>query len=341
MSLGAIERENRQYRRGLVLGFTLAEIITLIIFCLLLALASRIIKEQRRIADLAALTREQQVQIDLMKEKIQALVGKDKPIDDLFRELVLLRQKSQQVDLLRQQVAELREKADQLRMLEKALAEELPPDASPQEKIDQIIQDAALAAALRDALRAAGYDKPTPQQLREVTEALRQIIADNLKAGGNIPPAEAIRRAMMGRDTLAKENATLKAQVNNLEEALRRVGPGTELPPCWRDEKTGRPEYIFDVALTSTGMIVRDRALPHRAKEQAELPIRLTFGQEIATDRFLAEALPLYNWSVERKCRFFVRAFDLTGPGEKKEYKANMRRLEMRFYKLEVLNESF
>jgi len=111
------------------------------------------------------------------------------------------------------------------------------------------------------------------------------------------------------------------------------------MPSCWADAETGRVEYIFDVALTSHGLIVRDRALPHRAEERARLPIAIDFGRELAPATFLSQAYPLYQWSVEHECRFFVRAFDLTAPSEKATYKHHLRILGQRFYLYEVLDE--
>lgn len=341
MASTGIDRQRSAYRRGLVLGFTLAEIITLIIFCLLLALTARLLQERRIAETLRQENAAQLVELSLMREKLQQFAASKTPLDDLFRELVLLREKAAELDRLKAEAAALAEKARQWERVEQALAGRLPPGASAEAIARQLALDARLGAALRAALREAGFPHPTPEQLDAVAAAIEEALGSTLADADGLPPAEAVRAALAGRTALATENATLKRQLGNLEEALRRVGPGTEMPPCWRDEKTGRPEYIFDVALTPSGMIVRDRALPHRAAEQAQLPIAMTFLRAVPWQQFLEEALPLFQWSVENKCRFFVRAFDLTAPNEKTEYKAMMRRLEMRFYKLELLDERF
>ena len=40
--------EDQQYRRGSIFGFTVAEVILLLLFCLLMALAHRLIKIQKK-----------------------------------------------------------------------------------------------------------------------------------------------------------------------------------------------------------------------------------------------------------------------------------------------------
>ncbi|KPF82726.1 hypothetical protein IP70_19900 [alpha proteobacterium AAP38] len=343
MAYGSIDRQQVEYRRGLILGFTLAEIITLIIFCLLLALAARSLKERQVVQALRDEARAQVAELAVMKEKLHAFVGAKAPLDDLFKEIALLRQKSAEAEALKAQLAEVKPKAEQWDRMAAALQSRLPSGASPDAAADQLIQEAQLAAAIRNAMEEGGIKDPTPAQMAEAAKAVEDALKSALDASKpGSTPAEAIRQALAGREAMRTDNEKLRRQVGNLEEALRRVGPGTEMPPCWREEKTGRPEFIFDVALTTTGMVVRDRALPHRARDQAKLPIQaMTFNTEIPAARFQAEALALYNWSVENKCRFFVRAFDVTAPSQKKEYKIIMRLLETRFYKKEILDEAF
>ena len=87
---------------------------------------------------------------------------------------------------------------------------------------------------------------------------------------------------------------------------------------------------------------MRDRELPNRARERAELPLaHFSLGDELTPNRFLTMTEALFRWSVDHDCRFVVRAFDSTGSAEKAIYKRHMRVLEQRFYKYEELNENF
>ena len=55
-------------------------------------------------------------------------------------------------------------------------------------------------------------------------------------------------------------------------------------------------------------MTYTDNAIPHRAEEQARLPISdIRFGQELNTGDFTAQTRSLYDWSDKEKSRFYVR----------------------------------
>jgi hypothetical protein len=122
-----------------------------------------------------------------------------------------------------------------------------------------------------------------------------------------------------------------------MQDLIRASGKGTQFPPCWADEVTGKPEYIFDVSITSAGIVIRDNAIPHRAAEEAQLPIKgIDFGRTLSAASFTAETRPLLDWSSRQDpvCRFFVRLYDLTGPAEKTTFKNGLRTVEGHFYKL-------
>ena len=123
-------------------------------------------------------------------------------------------------------------------------------------------------------------------------------------------------------------------------------GPPRHLPSTrpkrWAGTRPGKPEYIFDVALTTYGLIIRDRKLPHRKDEQSKLPLdRITFERELTRAQFRAAAKPLYDWSVAHECRFFVRVFDKTADTAKTIYKRHLRYVGERFYPYEELDEQF
>lgn len=111
------------------------------------------------------------------------------------------------------------------------------------------------------------------------------------------------------------------------------------MPACWPSSQPGRPEYIFNVALTSTGLIVHDNALPDRVADQKLLPLNgMMFGKKIGDDEFADRTDPLYQWSVKHGCRFFVHVFEQTKPDEKDIYKARLRAVGEHFYYYEMTN---
>ena len=113
------------------------------------------------------------------------------------------------------------------------------------------------------------------------------------------------------------------------------------MPSCWFDA-SGLTEFVCDVGLGEAGFLLRSTNLPHRVEDRAALPL-----DEIPTDswldpnQFLSATRRLFEWSVEKQCRFFVRAFDLTRPQEKELYKARLRTIEHHFYKLLVSGDRF
>src|SRR5271156_902004 len=100
---GQILQQRSSYRQGLVLGLTMAEIMLLLVFCLLIAMATFLKREEtRRVAaeqqleqQLLQNDREREVVATLEKsaalaEKFQSLSGLSDPkaIDQYWRELV-------------------------------------------------------------------------------------------------------------------------------------------------------------------------------------------------------------------------------------------------------------
>lgn len=134
-------REDRFYRRGLVLGLTMAETVILVLFTLLLLLGLFIERKNREIE---RLTRENST----LQEQ-QVLLGGVNKIDDLFQELKLLRAENAQ---LRRNVAALTQEKE-------AMEEDLEAEARA-------------ARELRALLAESGFDARDPDKLRaQITEA--------------------------------------------------------------------------------------------------------------------------------------------------------------------------
>ena len=316
MTAPTILQEERSYRRGLVLGFTLAEIVVLVIFLLLLALATLLARKEQELLELAQELERAETRaaanvhaLAELERVVDAVGGRD-AFDDDFKVLV---ESLQAIDLLKAERRALEERIAKLLETEQMLAEEA---LGSEQAREEFIADAKAGRMLREA--------------RAATASL-----------ADVPPAEVVALALQA-DAHARELANLTGQVQNLRNRLAAGGRGTEYPPCWAEPETGRIEYIFDVALSAEGVVVRERDLPHRVNDRKELPLeRITTGHLIDVTTFLAQFEPLYTWSVQHECRFFVRAFDQTGPTEKEIYKRQMRVLESRFYKYEVLDARF
>ena len=156
---GQIHQQRSSYRRGLVLGLTMAEIMILLVFCLLIAMATFLKREEtRRIAAEQELKEERllsertrEIVNSLSKsaavaEKVQSLSGLSDPqaIEKYWRELV----DSRSV------VAEI-EKSLPIKELREGLAKVAALRANGVD-VEKAIRDAEMIAAINRAMAKPG-----------------------------------------------------------------------------------------------------------------------------------------------------------------------------------------
>lgn len=326
--MSRVQEEDQSYRRGLLLGLTMAEIVVLVIFILLLVLGAVFERLSREAEDMRLHI------LDLER----ANDSRARIIRDLGNDPEAFKRALAAADELHDQLAIVAREADHLKEQVQQM-EAARPKGMEERPLPEIFRELVF---LRDAIEEAGIE-PTPTALEHaLTQA--QVAKEVLKA---IPDGDALllvaenKRLTEKAEVLAREKQNLQNQIANLRLQVSAGGRGLDHPPCWATPG-GKAEYIFNVALTSNGLIVQKRDLPHRSVELAELPIpEIKFGREVTPSAFLSSTRPLYNWSVEHKCRFVVRAFDTTSSAEKPLYKRHMRVLEQHFYKYEDLSGVF
>ena len=388
------------YRRGLVLGLTMAEIAILIIFVLLLALGY-LLRDQlntlepkaqnyERISSAAnsndpdiiikqilytgnlesrlAIAKKQLLEfreIEKLVEINDAGTNSKQTLPEFVRELVLTRD-----ELVRQGITPttnaVRRKLDSLKALNENLESMLRQNAnnhsdeiqSQTEEIEKLKEKVSGQAREMEAISElldetietkrqleSSVDQSNAELIQE-NKNLR-LANENLKRESFRQKSNLMRSLTMLDDKLREEkntNENLRESLAGLQRQEQSDGRGRDHPPCWSIVVDGksRAEYIFDMALTHRGLIIRDRVLPHRESDRTVLPLaEIEFGSELPPAKFIKVTNPLFRWSVERECRFYVRVFDKTGPTDKVQYKYHMQSLEQHFYKFEELNESF
>lgn len=302
------QHENALYRRGIVLGLTMAEVVILIIFCLLLLLANIIGKKNDEIKDLKVEILQKEKQLVILNEnpnlatdlqKLYRVLDTDS-FDDAFKELILIQEKNKSL------VAEL-----------KGLQEKM----KDMQEFEEVLRENDLAV----------------DQAVNIVKSVQKIKENSPDF---LPDQEAIRELPKKIARLEAEITTKHNRMAYLQNKLERVGKGTEKPACWATP-LGRSEYIFDMALTSNGIIIHNNDLPHRAIEQAELPLdSIGFSKELNNQRFRVDTQALYDWSNKNECRFFVKIFDQTEQNEKSIYKKRLRIVGEHFYYFEPTNEN-
>lgn len=299
---GVIDRGNTAYRRGMILGLTMAEIVLLLIFSLLLTLATMFALKQKEL-------KETEIELARLQKVVNEMSKND--FAKIAAELVRLRDEQDAIRKILERfesAAPLPEKIEQL--IEKA---------SRHDKFEKLIKDVGLSGS--------------PEKLAE--ELDRLIKADEETRALRERNGRLIRQNEM----LSQKIDQMEGQLSNQQRMLERAGKGTEMPACWADKITGKPKYMYNVGLTNQGLIVRKSEYPPWASSR-ELPVdKVVLNQELSPGSFLRVTSPILEWSKKNECRFFVRSFDLTGSTEKRLYKTHMRYLETSFYQYEVLDD--
>jgi hypothetical protein len=305
------EAGNRLYRRGVILGWTMAEVFLLIVFAMLFAFAALMVRNEdaeKRAAKTAEdrgrlqkLLEQSQKQRSALVEKNLALEknipARDK-FDDLFHELVLARNRIAELEAERRALTASPQLLDEV---QRDLAR--MPGATPVDKLRTLAERAQRADDLAGALARSHLTLGDAEKLAEKNTQLQRALDSS------------------------------SGQTKNLELKLAKFSGGVDKKPCWADAN-GKTQFIFSVALTSAGINIRDNHVPGRDDDEKALPLRnVTFGQDISDESFDSETQALFDWSEDHDCRFSVRVFDFTGHDEKELYKRRLQTVEGHFYK--------
>lgn len=291
-----MSEQKRAFPQGLVLGLTMAETAILIIFVLLLALTVLLGRE----TDRRQAVEQELEQLEQLREIQLTLKQRDISVAEIS-ELI----ETATID---------QTDAEHWRELVRSLNDSVP-DPSPEAIISQLDDARSVCDELSQLLEDDNGETVSTHRLEELVrnnQRWRDLV-DNV---GEDPEAELER---------------LNARIAELKSKLG--GTGTDHPSCWYDEDS-TVAYLFDVALTDEGFLLQPAHAPDHHEKRESLPLEdVAIGKNINPNQFLIQTRPVFQWSVDKGCRFFVRAFDLTAPEQKELYKTRMRTLESRFYK--------
>jgi hypothetical protein len=329
--------EERSYRRGLILGLTMAEIMILILFALLLIWMAGLREREKTQIQLVSAAEDNR----RLKEELQRIAGSPDAanrFDDLFRELQLAKVEAKELE---SKIASLEESS---RILNEIAAQDSSSSKDPSKALARIRQELQIAHRVLSQLKKSQTTNTavSDDEIRTAVESVTKAQQSLEKQG--IDPSNAGR--MISEATTAAQEAstrlkTLEGRLQNAQQRLSALGRGTEMPACWADPTTGKPEYIFDISLQSSTIRIHDNALPNRAQEQAKLPLQsITFETDLKLNDFRTRTTGLFVWSEKEGCRFFVRVFDHTAAHEKAQYKVVLRTVQEHFYTYEDLNGS-
>lgn len=282
---------DRDYRRGVILGLTLAEIMLLLVFLLLLAAGTILTRAQevaaRQAARVAELT-------STLAPVMDALSRNGVRAEDIDQLSALLR-RGQDADTLRKQADEMRS----------ALLQAQRDSASSRALLDQTQTD---LAAVRRELAAAKADQSKLAELTAKADALDRIS----KTLEGLPGSAG-----------ARPEQVLANTVGQWREAVARLKalPGGGKPVCWA-RPNGDPESMFIVELRDDGYRVRDPAPRPRPDDPAWAAAERLPRDALIDPRDINAVMSgVIAEANRRQCRFAVTVRDSTGPSNKAQYK--------------------
>jgi flagellar motor protein MotB len=193
---GEIVQQRSSYRQGLVLGLTMAEIMLLLVFCLLIAMASFLKTEQNKLADVKQQLEQQQAQNErdheavtalyqnaALVEKLQNLSGSTDPkeIDQYWRELVDSRSAMAELDKNGVSIKELR---DRIADIEKLRSNGID--------LDKALRDADVVGAINRAMTKPGQP---PASTLAILDAIERGNTGSGPSGHQWPPIISLSEA--------------------------------------------------------------------------------------------------------------------------------------------------
>jgi len=232
--------ESSHYRRGQVFGFTIAEILTLLLFVLLLALMTKIVninKEKAKALDKADIT---QKSYDTLIKNLYKDIGK--------KDVFIIKE-----ELIKQQ-NQLKEDKLRFKELERILlasGEEIFEAKNDGEKIKKMRE----ALSLGGAMNEAGFNKDTSVEEIETLANLQKALND--PKNEDKPLLELLQKELEKQKIVDKnKTAYTDARIKNL------AGGDNALVPCWVDSgeydlaRRGMPISLYTFHVEKNGFRV-------------------------------------------------------------------------------------
>jgi hypothetical protein len=297
-------RDDRQFRRGVVLGLTMAEALLLLIFLLMLILAIKLNGQSAKIVKLEQDKTAAQTSLAAMQPVIEKLSQKQK--FDITQDYVRVKQ---QLDLANARLKDAELSVDLITQAQAVL-----PDMKPEEAAKALLNEAAIGRQALDAAKKIAPDLPPEQAVQALLDAA--LIGKAVGKGGD--PEQLLASAASCHSDLQ----SCKNQAVYLNGKLNAKSGGFGLPPCWVDQG-GKIQYIFDASLQDDGIEIEDKGVAGREADQAKLPLgRVHFDRLMDRGTFEDAFQPLLNWSNDHGCRFYVRLYDDMKTADRSEYKS-------------------
>jgi hypothetical protein len=292
---------DRDYRRGVILGLTLAEILLLLVFLLLLAVSALFARVQDEAAREVARQAEMQSRL---RPLIDALDQLGYPVSDADNLAVLIR-KGKEASAISNQLDEARS----------ALVAVETRSRQTQEALDQAQRD---LSAARSEIAEFATTVSKAQDYDKMVSMLQTLPGSS----GERPEQELANRLGQYRQAM--------------QELARLKGNGSGLPFCWVTP-TGQPIFMLQFELRDDGFLVHEEQPRPRPDDPiwtllANLP-REAFFRE---DDLASLVAPLVSDANKRRCRYAVDVVDRTSATNKAGYRHLNYILDLDFARREL-----
>ena len=315
----------RQYRRGVVLGLSLAELFTVLVFLLMLVLGTYALLQGETLDQKESLIGDQR---DVLVEVLGQEGGAIEP--GLPEELSIGEEASGLTE------KETNGPSDKLGQPQKPPTRQVSADEAKrlQEALDALTRTAAEMQK-----RIEELEDPARETVIEELEAkVEELQRTNEVLSRSSVTTPEFHEALERVSELSAQLASLEDENETLRDELAsREDPKGQDSPCWYSPGTranGEPyekaAYIFDVLIDDEDIFVAD--VPARTakyeQQKSELPFdRNGLGRPLKEDEFIRafKPLKLAGESMEvrsdRRCTFYVAVWDATSETNKRRYK--------------------
>jgi len=303
---------DRPYRRGVVLGLSLAELFIILIFLLLMAMIGYTASREEELQEYEEELKQRIDDQGLAEaDAAEAEQAANEARDELSKVSKALEQANKEKD-------EAQERADKA---EETLGNIIEDD-DPIDLINQLTSENEKLTKdneeLQDKLTTAAPDAEIGKQVKETADEL------------GVDPNELIKLTK-GVSVLNEEISQLEKEKEGLEEALSGKG---QYSHCWyrmAKRKNGKDYekalYIFDIRISDDYIFVKDIPAPtdEYQSQKEELPFdRTALNRNLDYKEFIPafRALKLAGHNNEvrndRRCTFTVQVWDVTSSDNKK-----------------------
>ena len=286
-SLANTSVQSEDYRKGLVLGFTMAEIMLILLFLLLLLLGKELIDLQEKLNSSISLEAPevvvgQDIAVQLAGAKAEGLAPANMSLEEYVGRLIF-KSEADQLDILSAQIKALKEQ-----VLSK----------------DQEIQK------LTEQIKQLGTDSG---YIDDLEEQLSQVKAELASANERIDAVKPLA------DALAEANLSQKQG----QQCLLACGASGR-PACW-GESIENPDFIYDIAMYDDyfWVALREESLAKNLDKWNNLPdkARIETPAFLSASDFRKRMTGLVEYGqANDNCVFSVRLFDV-GTSTKQMYK--------------------